>query len=138
MQTEPLKAPAAITFERSYPGTAIQARIVRADLGALADGCPVSDDLILLASELAANAIMHSRSGQPGGRFTVRATLHPGDYAWVEVIDQGGPWTSPEPGAENGRGLTIVAAIAGDDNWGIDGGPACRIAWFRLNWPGEA
>jgi anti-sigma regulatory factor (Ser/Thr protein kinase) len=40
----------------------------------------------------ATNAILHSRSGQPDRWFVVRAVLYPGDYAWVEVADQGGAW----------------------------------------------
>ena len=96
--------------------------------------CPVADDLVLLASELVTNAILHSRSGHPARTFAVRATLYPGDYAWVEVTDQGGGWTADEHDDEHGRGLAIVAAIAGDGNWGIDGDAASRTTWFRLNW----
>jgi anti-sigma regulatory factor (Ser/Thr protein kinase) len=87
------KPPKAITSEHVYPGTVSQVRRVRANLAATACECPVADDLVLLASELAANAATHSRSGEPGGQFTVRATLHLGEYARVEVVDQGGPWT---------------------------------------------
>jgi anti-sigma regulatory factor (Ser/Thr protein kinase) len=134
MQMDTPEAPEKITFERDYPGEASQASRVRADLAAIATGCPAAEDLILMASELVANATMHSRSGDPGGRFTVRANLYPGNYAWIEVIDQGGPWTPPAPGDEHGRGLEIVAAIAGPGNWGIDGGTSCHVAWFRLNW----
>ena len=118
------EAPEKITLERDYPGEASQAMRVRADLAEVASGCPAADDLILLASELAANATTHSKSGKPGGRFTVRVNLYPGDYAWAEIIDQGGPWTPPAPGKEpgcgpktHGRGLEIVDAIAGDGNW---------------------
>jgi hypothetical protein len=85
------------------------------------------------ASELATNAILHSRSGHPARTFVVRAALYPGDYAWVEVTDRGGRWTADEHDDEHGRGLAIVAAIAGDGNWGI-GGAASRTTWFRLNW----
>lgn len=99
---------------------------VGADLAKVAASCPVADDLVLLASELAANAILHSRSGHPARTFAVRTTLYPGDYAWVEVTDQGGCWTADEHDDEHGRGLTIVAAIAGDGNWGIDGDAASR------------
>jgi serine/threonine-protein kinase RsbW len=129
-----MDTPEKITFQRDYPGEPSQASHVRADLARISSGCPAADDLILMASELAANAITHSKSGQPGGRFTVRADLYPGDHAWIEVIDQGGPWTPPKPGVEHGRGLAIVEAIAGDGNWGIDDCTACRVAWFRLNW----
>ena len=90
MRTQPPRAPEAITFERDYPGTADQAQHVRADLAKVAASCPVADDLVLLASELATNAILHSRSGHPARTFAVRATLYPGDYAWVEVTDRGG------------------------------------------------
>jgi serine/threonine-protein kinase RsbW len=71
-------APDTVTFESEYPGTADQARHVRADLARVAGDCPVLDELVLLTSELATNAILHSRSGGPAGRFTVRATLCPG------------------------------------------------------------
>jgi hypothetical protein len=100
--TIPAEAPA---FERAYPGTASQPRHVRADLAAVADGCPAAESLPLLASELATNAILHSRSGHPERTFTVRATLSPGAYARVEVEDQGGPWTPGERDVERGRGL---------------------------------
>jgi anti-sigma regulatory factor (Ser/Thr protein kinase) len=128
------RAPEAIIFERDYRGTIDQARHVRADLAKMAVSCPVSEDLVLLASELSTNAILHSRSGHPDRTFTVQVTLYPGDYAWVEVIDQGGTWTADEFDDEHGRGLAIVAAVAGDGNWGIDGDTVCRAAWFRLNW----
>jgi anti-sigma regulatory factor (Ser/Thr protein kinase) len=128
------RAPEAITFERDYRGTIDQAQHVRADLAKVAADCPVSDDLILLVSELSTNAILHSRSGHPDRTFTVRVILYPGDYAWGEVEDQGGAWTADELDDEHGRGLAIVAAVAGDGNWGIDGSAASRAAWFRLNW----
>lgn len=134
MRTQPPRAPEAITFERDYPGIIDQARRVRTDLAKVAADCPVSDDLILLASELATNAILHSLSGHPARAFTVRATIYPGDYAWVEVVDQGGTWTADKFDDEHGRGLAVVAAIAGDGNWGIDGDEAGRVAWFRLDW----
>jgi anti-sigma regulatory factor (Ser/Thr protein kinase) len=134
MRAHASRAPEAITFERDYRGTIDQAQHVRADLAQVAAGCPVSDDLVLLASELSTNAILHSHSGHPDRTFTVRVTLYPGDYAWGEVVDQGGAWTADEVDDEHGRGLTIVAAVAGEGNWGIDGSATCRAAWFRLNW----
>jgi serine/threonine-protein kinase RsbW len=128
------RAPEAVTLERSYPGTADQARYVRADLAVTCAGFPAAADLLLLTSELAANAILHSRSGRPGGSFTVRVLLYLGDYAWVEVADQGGAWARDKHDDEHGRGLAILAAVSGDGNWGIDGDEASRVAWFRLGW----
>ena len=123
--------PQATVFERSYLGTMEQVREVCADMTAITDGCALSDDLVLITSELATNAILHSRSGRPAGTFTVRVTLYPDDYAWVEVIDQGGEWMSDR----RRHGLTALASIAGDGNWGIDGDEACHVAWFRLDLP---
>jgi anti-sigma regulatory factor (Ser/Thr protein kinase) len=85
--------------------------------------------------ELAANAILHSDSGHPDRTFTVRATLYPGDYAYVEVIDRGGPWAADRHDDEHGRGLAVVSGVAGDGNWGIEGDTSFRVAWFRLDWP---
>ena len=102
------------------------------DLTDVTGACPVRDELVLLASELAANAVLHSRSGHPGGVFTVQATLYPGDYAWVEVIDQGGQWPADTHDDEHGRGLTVVAAIAGEGNWGIAYGSRCSRRGSRV------
>jgi serine/threonine-protein kinase RsbW len=126
----------ATSFERSYPGTKDQVHQVRADLAAVVVGCPLADDFILLASELSANAVVHSRSGLPGGAFTVRAEIRPGDYAWLEVEDHGGPWVEKDSDEEHGRGLAMVAALVGDGNWTIeDGGtPGTRVVWVWLDW----
>jgi anti-sigma regulatory factor (Ser/Thr protein kinase) len=134
MRTETTKAPEAITFERAYPGTISQPRQVRADLAGIAAGFPAVDCLLLLVSELATNAVLHSRSGHPDGEFTVRATFYLGAYAWVEVIDAGGTWTQEKRDDEHGRGLAVVGAIARDGNWGIEGDVSSRVVWFRLDW----
>lgn len=41
---------------------------------------PSADEAVLLTSELASNAVLHSASGWPGGKFTVRAALQLHDY----------------------------------------------------------
>src|SRR6202790_1025840 len=94
----------------------------------LGDDWPDVHAAVLLTSELAANAVLHSASGRPGGKFTVRATVQPGDYLWVEVEDEGGPWTQTPGDREARHGLDIVSAIA--DDWGKDGGPMTGwIVW---------
>jgi anti-sigma regulatory factor (Ser/Thr protein kinase) len=126
--------PGTRLFDRSYAGEASQVGLVRSDLAAFAAGCPVLDDLVLMASELAANAVQHSRSGEPGGRFTVQAGA--GGHAWLEVEDQGGPWSAWDLDSEHGRGLSIVAALAGDGNWGVDNGhtDGPHTVWACLKW----
>jgi hypothetical protein len=79
--------------ETIYPGTAEHISAVRADLRPLLHDCPMADDVILCASELAANAAKHSNSRLPGGTFTVRAIVIRGDFIRIEVQDSGGPWT---------------------------------------------
>jgi anti-sigma regulatory factor (Ser/Thr protein kinase) len=120
----------------TYPGSAEQIRAVRADLRALLDGCPMADDVILCASELAANAALHSRSGLQGGTFTVRASVDLGHRVQVEVEDQGGPWTSATTDADRPHGLDIIGALATD--WGVTGDHIARTVWARFNWPDTA
>jgi anti-sigma regulatory factor (Ser/Thr protein kinase) len=114
----------------TYPGTAEQIRVVRADLRVLLDDCPIADDVILCASELATNAAIHSRSRLPGGTLTVRASVSPEYHVLIEVEDNGGPWTPaiPEP---IGNGLDIVRALAND--WGIAGDDTVRTIWARFD-----
>jgi len=125
-------------FGQVYPGRPEQVQSVRADLRGFLNGCPIADETILVASELAANAAIHSSSRQPGGRFIVRAEVRSGDYAWVEVEDQGGMWAGHSPRDGRPHGLDIVEAIAGDHSWGIGGDATLgRVAWARLGWPGR-
>ena len=81
------------TTEVTYPGGTEHIRAVRADLRAVLDDCSRADDVILCASELAANAAQHSRSRLPGGTFTVRAIISPDHYARIEVQTTAVPGT---------------------------------------------
>ena len=60
-------------------------RFVRRALG---DASPLAETAVLLASELATNAVLHSASGQPGGSATVLITEIGGGVR-VEVADAG-------------------------------------------------
>jgi serine/threonine-protein kinase RsbW len=119
--------------EATYPGATEHIRAVRAHLRAVLDGCPRADDVILCASELAANAAQHSRSRLPGGTFTVRATVNPDHDVQIEVQDNGGPWNQGMIDPTRHHGLDIVRAVA--DEWGIDGDHITRTIWARFDWP---
>lgn len=117
-----------------FRGTRDQVRQVRAFTSRLLDGWPAADDVVLLASELAANAVVHSASGAPGGVFWVHVTAVPGAYACVEVCDQGGPWVRRDPDTERPHGLDIVRRLAAC--FGVDGDARTgRIVWARLDLP---
>ena len=80
------------TWERTYPGREEQVRQVRAALRSLLGDCPVADDVVLAMSELAANAVRHSASGEHGGTFTARLWHVPGECVVGEIEDGGSTW----------------------------------------------
>jgi len=123
------------TSEVTYPGAAEHIRAVRADLRLLLHGCPMADEVILCASELAANPALHSNSRLPGGTFTIRAEISPSHYARIEVEDNGGPWTPKITDSTGHHGWDIVRALATD--WGIDDDRATRTNWARFDWIGH-
>lgn len=134
MLPDPVRPAPATAWEQTYPGTPDQARHLRAALGVLLAGCPLAGDVILLASELAANAIIHSASGQPGGTFTVRLTHRHGDHVRAEVTDQGSGWDGGLA-ARAGRphGLYLLQALS--NRCGVHGGTPARTVWFRIDYP---
>jgi anti-sigma regulatory factor (Ser/Thr protein kinase) len=123
--------PATTTrFAAIYPGRPDQVQRARREVARYLAGSPAANDAVLIASELAANAVLHSASR--GEFFTVRAELHP-DYVWIEAEDLGGPWQRTQPG-DRPHGLDVVEALTGPDGWGTDttsdGG---RVVWARLD-----
>lgn len=92
----------------------------------------MADDVILCASELAANAALHSRSRLPGGKFIVRASVRSGCHVQIEVEDDGGPWNPGTSDSTGHHGLDIVRGLAAE--WGIDNDHATRVIWARFSW----
>jgi anti-sigma regulatory factor (Ser/Thr protein kinase) len=132
MHTPAAHAPA---LTATYPGGAQHISAVRADLRMVLGDHPRADDAILCASELAANAALHSHSRLPGGTFTVQAIISPGCYTRIEVQDDGGPWNQAMIDPARHHGLDIVRAVA--DEWGIDEDHASRTIWARFDWPDQ-
>ncbi len=132
MATPAPPAPGLPTLMTVYPGAAEQARHVRADLRQFLNGCPVADDVILCASELVANAAIHSASRLPGRTFSVRAEVHQDSHVLILVSDCGGAWTDRPADPTRGRGLDIVRAYASDH--GIITTAAGRTVWARFAW----
>ena len=67
MHTPAARALALRTSGATYPGSIEHVSAVRADLRALLHDCPRADDVIICASELAANAALHSADFHAGG-----------------------------------------------------------------------
>lgn len=127
-----------ITWARTFPAVPAQVAEARRFLAGLLDGDPAAGDAVLCLSELATNAIVHSRSREPGGSFTVRVQSG-GRRLRVEVTDQGGPWptstpapTYPRPDELTGRGLVIVGQLA--TRWGCAGHSRTGwTVWYELD-----
>jgi serine/threonine-protein kinase RsbW len=133
MHTPAPRALTSCTTSVTYPGATEHVRAVRADLRPVLHECPMADDVILCASELAANAALHSHSRLPGGTFTVRAVISPGHCVRIEVDDHGGPWTPSVSDSTEHHGLDIVRALAIE--WRIDGDQSSRTIWATFDWP---
>jgi anti-sigma regulatory factor (Ser/Thr protein kinase) len=121
--------------EHVFPARPEQVSVARRFVAGCLGDTPVADDAILCVSELAGNCVSHSVSGSAGGTFTVRVEVHDGDYVWLEVADEGGPW---RPSAPDGRvhGLEIVRRLASES--GVAGSVFTGWeTWARLDWPGR-
>jgi anti-sigma regulatory factor (Ser/Thr protein kinase) len=120
---------------REFRGHADQVGAARRFVSAaLQIGSPLRDVTRLLVSEAVTNAVLHSASGDAGGRFTVEYLLS--DYRLrVEVHDDGGA-SGPRRRVHHlesitGRGLELFEALS--DRWGVDGGSNGRTVWFELD-----
>jgi anti-sigma regulatory factor (Ser/Thr protein kinase) len=122
---------------RIFPGRQDQVACAREFIRRKIGPCPVADEAVLLTSELCANALQHTASGN-GGSFEV--TVFRGDQSLrIEVRDDGGttiPAVRTVDGlddlAECGRGLELVALIA--SRWGQCGDEYGRSVFFELRW----
>jgi anti-sigma regulatory factor (Ser/Thr protein kinase) len=91
------------------------------------DADQVIDDVVLVTSELVANAV-DARSSQ----VTVRLDVH---HAWTTVVVQDDAPGSPAlikatEADERGRGLLIVSQLASD--WGVQPVDPGKQVWARL------
>jgi DNA-binding NarL/FixJ family response regulator len=89
------------------------------------------DDAILVASELATNAVTHARS-----RCRIKLSLNPTSLR-IDVIDTGAGTPDPQPESdteEHGRGLHLIDALA--HAWGLEQIPGDgKVVWAELARP---
>ena len=121
-------------WERSFPGNVEQLSRLRSALEPLLVGCPMADDVILLMSEIGANAVRHTGSGSEGGIFTARLLDVPGEYVLGVVEDGGSDWDGNlKDSAREASGLYLVLALSVD--CGVYGPRHKRAVWFRIDYP---
>lgn len=119
-------------WQGTYPARPRHVQDARHAVGQFLSGCAAADDTLLICSELATNALLHSRS-RDGGEFILRVEVHL-DYVWVECEDAGGPWLA-QPDDGRPHGLDVVHGLCGEGGWGVEdlsGGRAGRVVWARL------
>jgi anti-sigma regulatory factor (Ser/Thr protein kinase) len=141
----------------TLPSTPASVSVARWVLRGVAAGSPRLDDLQIILSELATNAIRHSCGGHAGGPFTVMIGCTPG-RARIEVEDHGvsrsdadpgqcpdapcpdAPWPGPEwsappadPLAEDGRGIALVGELADAVGHVPVAGGGHRV-WAEVTW----
>ena len=132
----------AVADQRSFPAELDSVRAARHYVTGLlgeAAGEAVACDAAIVATELAANAVLHARSG-----FSLTVSRSAGmtriavrDRTPVAALDGGGQ----EPAGEGlpfavmtGHGLSLVAQLA--SRWAIDPLPDGKVVWAELPAPG--
>ena len=128
-------APCLHLYTVSYPGRADQVRYVRRDLEKLLADCPGADDIILCASELAANAARHSYSRRPGGTFTLHVEVSWGDHVRIAVEDNGGAWLEQAPARTAAGDSSSSPGLAAERGIAAPRDRADRTVWALFEWP---
>ena len=117
-----------------FPGDASSVRQAREFVrGVLGKRWPRIDDVLVMVSEIASNAVRHTASGDDGWfDVTISVTRQ---TARIAVVDRGSSSEPriPEGGGldalTGGRGLRIVDTLA--DRWGHGGDELGRVVWFE-------
>lgn len=125
-----------LSWRRVFPGEADQLRALRLWLKTLLPPCEDRSYVLLIATELGTNAILHTASGR-GGSFAV-------EIAWRQqavrvAVTDGGAHTEPQvidnPAAETGRGLRLVQELS--VRTGASGDHLGRLVWADVPWSAQ-
>jgi anti-sigma regulatory factor (Ser/Thr protein kinase) len=115
------------TFPRRIRSAPIARRFVTEVIGQR----PAADDVVLLASELVTNALVHAHDAT-----TVTVTVAmTAAFIRVDVSDDGRTgipqWHDADSRAEDGRGFQIVNALA--ERWGFTREQDRTCCWFEVS-----
>jgi serine/threonine-protein kinase RsbW len=131
-------------WARTYRGIPASVSEARRFVAEVLASCPAREVLVSCVSELCANAIAHTASGQ-GGSFSVAVDLPQDGVARIAVTDDGGPSLpavrsldlldpmAVDLMAEGGRGLALVAACT--SRWGYAEADPGLTVWAEACWP---
>lgn len=123
--------------EMTFPGIACWVALARrwATDALMAAGHQDLDSVRLVTSELVGNAVVHTRSGRPGGLVTVKVVEVGDALARIEVIDEGAATVArPRRSGDDecgGRGLWIVQRSS--TRWGTRTTPLrSNLVWAEV------
>ncbi|MDT4939207.1 MAG: hypothetical protein QOG80_2878 [Pseudonocardiales bacterium] len=122
---------ATLLVPHETTSAALVRRAMRADLARQAVPPDSVDEVVLVASELVGNAILHTAPA-PSGELAVAWRVDAGSIT-VQVDDQSALEPRPRQptvDAPSGRGLTIVDALAAD--WGFERHAGGKHVWARV------
>jgi Histidine kinase-like ATPase domain len=128
--------PPRLAWRRVFPGDERELQAVRRWLAYLLPECAARDDVVMVAVELATNAVKFTASGR-GGFFAVEVTWA-APVVRVAVADGGaptGPHVIDDPLSEHGRGLQLVRAVS--TRSGVIGDRRGRLVWAEVRWTAE-
>jgi anti-sigma regulatory factor (Ser/Thr protein kinase) len=124
---------AGARLRRAFAGRASDLPVMRQWLKSVLSTSAVLDDVLSIATELGANAIKHTASGDGGG-FAVELFCT-SSCIRVTVSDAGSlgePRVIEDLGAEHGRGLLLVQGLA--ERMGVSGDERGRQVWAEVAW----
>jgi anti-sigma regulatory factor (Ser/Thr protein kinase) len=129
----------ALLGKLTLPGLPEHVRDARTFVARLTgSGHAHADAAVLLTSELVTNAVVHSKSGLPGGTVELAVSTRAG-ILLISVTDNGSdarlPAAGNDPGGEHGNGLLLVESLA--DDWGYVSLADRTVVWFRLGGRGR-
>lgn len=120
-------------WRRVFPGEDRQLSLARRWLESLLPDCPAREDVLCIATELGANAILHTASGR-GGHFVLEVIRQKSSVR-VAVEDSGAadaPQVIDDPEGEQGRGLLVVQGLSA--RFGALGDHRGRTVWAEVPW----
>ena len=121
------RTPPELTLPATLTSVRRARRFVRVHCAEIGVSVDVCDEVLLLASELVTNAVLHGRSDVCVEVGVVGRALR------VAVLDDNSRRPAPvpqDPDALDGRGLALVAALA--SSWGVDDEVEGKAVWFEL------